>query len=149
MARLFSLADAGSVDDPEHGRFEPGPDGAFDFPDPLSDRLHRLRHRGRPAWETELERSDRRHGEELDRKRDPAMLYDAVGEFSGALKQFAGLAGAGASPDAAARIAELERQLAEALAASGSNDTDGGDGETAAEPQAKTPARGKSPAKQS
>jgi hypothetical protein len=110
MARLFSLADAGAVDDPEFGHYEPEGDGSFDFPDELSGRLHRLRHRGRPAWETEMERMDRRHGEDLARRRDPAMLYDAVGEFSGALKQFA----SAATPvDAAAEIAELKRQIAE------------------------------------
>jgi hypothetical protein len=114
MARLFSLANAGAVDDPEFGHYEPGDDGSFDFPDELSDRMHRLRHRGRPAWETETERVDRMHGEDLDRRRDPAMLYDAVGEFSGALKQFASGV---VSPDAAAEIADLKRQLAELKAA--------------------------------
>jgi hypothetical protein len=114
MARLFSLADAGAVDDPEFGHFEPGADGSFDFPDELSDKLHRLHHRRRPAWETETERLDRMHGEDLSRRRDPAALYDAVGEFSGALKQFATAA---VPPDAAAEIAELRRQLAELRAA--------------------------------
>lgn len=110
MARLYSLADAGAVDDPEFGHFEPGDDGSFDFPDELSDQLHRLHHRRRPAWETETERMDRLHGEDLARRRDPAMLYDAVGEFTGALKQFTGSAGAAA---AAPAIADLKRQLAE------------------------------------
>jgi hypothetical protein len=132
MARLFSLADAGAVDDPEFGHFEPGDDGSFDFPDELSDRLHRLHHRGRPAWENEEERRERCHGEDLARRRDPAMLYDAVGEFSGALKQFAGMSGAVIPADAAAEIADLKRQLAELR---GDAVPDAGD---TAEPVAKT-----------
>jgi hypothetical protein len=131
MARLFSLADAGAVDDPEFGHFGPGADGSFDFPDELSDRLHRLQHRRRPAWETEIERRERLHGEDLARKRDPAMLYDAVGEFSGALRQFTSTV---VPPDAAAEIADLKRQLAE-LRGAGSNAV-----------PAKTPARPKAAA---
>lgn len=112
MARLYSRMNAGAIDDPEYGHFEPDPGhGGFDLPDELSDRISGFHHRGKPAWETGEQRSDRLHGEDLDRRRDPAMLYDAVGEFSGALRQIAGLS-SGASA-AAEEIAELKRELAE------------------------------------
>src|SRR5580698_6241400 len=81
MARLFSRMNAGAVDDPQYGHFVPDPaHGGFDLPDELSDRLAGFCHRGKPAWETEEQRGERLHGEDLDRRRDPAMLYDAVGE---------------------------------------------------------------------
>jgi hypothetical protein len=112
MARLHSRMNAGAIDDPQYGHFEPDPaHGGFDLPDELSDRLAGFHHRGKPAWETEEQRGERLHGEDLDRRRDPAMLYDAVGEFSGALRQIAGLS-SGASA-AAEEIAELKRQIAE------------------------------------
>jgi hypothetical protein len=111
MARLFSLAAAGAVDDPEHGHFDRDPDhGGFDFPDDLSDRLHRLRHRGRPAWETETERSERLHGDEEARSRDPKTLYSAVAEIAALAK---GMHAASVPPEVAAEIADLKRQLAE------------------------------------
>jgi hypothetical protein len=116
MARLYSRMNAGAIDDPQYGHFEPDPaHGGFDLPDELSDRLAGFCHRGKPAWETGEQRSERLHGEDLDRRRDPAMLYDAVGEFSGALRQIAGLS-SGTSA-AAEEIADLKRQLAELKAA--------------------------------
>lgn len=81
MARLFSLMSAGAVDDPEYGHFDADGDGAFDFPDELSDRLHGVHHRRRRAWETQEERDTRLHGDEQARRRDPESLYSAVAEL--------------------------------------------------------------------
>lgn len=115
MALLFPLKPAGAVDDPEFGHFDADTEhGGFEFPDELSDRLHGIHYRGKPAWETEMERAERLHETDLARRRDPAMLYDAMGEFSGALKQLTGQQG---SPDQASEIADLKRQLAELQAA--------------------------------
>ena len=113
MALLYSL-ERGRRRRPGVRPLRGRPDGGFDFPDEMSDRLHRAHHRGRKAWETEIERDERLHGEDLARRRDPATLYDAVGEFSANLRQFAGM-----SPGAAAaeEIADLKRQLAELKAA--------------------------------
>jgi hypothetical protein len=113
MARLYSRMNAGAVDDPVHGHFEPDPDhGGFEFPDELSDMLGGFCHRGRPVWETEEDRSERLHDEDLARRRDPAMLYDAVGNFSGALQQLR----AGPSPEVEALTAQV-KALTERLAA--------------------------------
>ena len=113
MARLYSRMNAGAVDDPEYGHFEPDPEhGGFEFPDELSDRLGGFCHRGKPAWETEEVRSERMHDENLARRRDPAMLYDAVGDFSGALKQLR----AGPGPEVEALTAQV-KALTERLAA--------------------------------
>lgn len=105
MALLFSLTDATAQDDPEYGRIEAGPGGGFDFPDELSDILHRVHHRGRKAWETQTERQARLHGEDLARRRDPAALYDAVGEFTAAMKAAAAPA---VNPDVAALLAQVQ-----------------------------------------
>lgn len=112
MARLFSLMNAGAVDDPVYGHFEPDPDhGGFDFPDELSDQLHSTHHRRKPAWETEVERGERLHGEEHARRRDPETLYNAVADIANITKQLAGLRldGAQGAPDAG--VTELSEQV--------------------------------------
>jgi hypothetical protein len=76
--RLYTRTGATALDDPEYGHFEASPDGGFDFPDDLSDRLHRFHVRGRPSWETDVERQHRLMAEEMERRRDPATLMDAV-----------------------------------------------------------------------
>lgn len=92
--RLYSLANAGAVDDPAYGHFEPDPGhGGFEFPDELSDRLHSTHYRRKPVWETEIERDERLHGEESARRRDPETLYNAVADIAGLTRQFAGLRG--------------------------------------------------------
>ena len=58
--------------------YVPGPDGAFPFPDHVSDVLGRFAVRGQKLWETGIERQRRVMSEEMDRRRDPAELYDAV-----------------------------------------------------------------------
>lgn len=95
--RLYSRTSAGAIDDPAYGHFEPDPDhGGFDLPDELSDQLHSVHLRKKPAWETEEERNERLHGEESARRRDPETLYTAVAEIAGITKQLAGLQLAGA-----------------------------------------------------
>jgi hypothetical protein len=81
--RLYSRANAGVVC---HGgqTYTPGDSGGFDFPDDVSDVLHRFAVRGQKLWETDIERQQRILGEELDRRRDPASLYDAVAKITAA-----------------------------------------------------------------
>ncbi|RPE39749.1 hypothetical protein EDD90_2766 [Streptomyces sp. Ag109_O5-1] len=76
--RLYSRTGATVLDDAEYGRFEPDKTGAFDFPDDVSDRLVGFHFRGRPMWETDVERQQRLIGEELERRKDPATLLSAV-----------------------------------------------------------------------
>jgi hypothetical protein len=86
--RLYSRTNAGAIDDPVYGHFEPGKEhGGFDLPDELADRLHSFHQRKRPLWETEIERDERLHGEESARQRDPQTLYTAVAELLGIAKQ--------------------------------------------------------------
>lgn len=75
--RLYSRTGATSV---HHGGqlYEPGDSGGFDFPDEVSDVLHPFAVRGQRLWESDIERQHRILGEELDRRRDPASLYEAV-----------------------------------------------------------------------
>lgn len=119
--RLFSLNNAGAVDDPVYGHFVPDPDhGGFDLPDELSDQLHSFHHRKKPAWETETERDERLHGEESARRRDPENLYNAVGEIANIAKQLAALqlGGAGApKADVAKLTGEVESLKAQLKAA--------------------------------
>jgi hypothetical protein len=67
----------------QHGGVTYGPadDGGFDFPDPVSDQLHSFAVKGERLWETGIERQRRILGEELDRRRDPASLYEAVAKL--------------------------------------------------------------------
>lgn len=98
---LFSKANAAAVDDPEYGHFEAGPEtGAFDFPDDLAERLHRVYIRGKKAWETETEREERLHSAESARRRDPETLYAAVADIANVTKQLAGLQLAASTPQA-------------------------------------------------
>lgn len=76
--RLYSRTGATALDDPEYGHFDADDQGAFDFPDDLSDRLHRFHTAGKPAWETDVERQARLIQEEMERRRDPATLMAAV-----------------------------------------------------------------------
>jgi hypothetical protein len=76
--RLYTRTGATALDDPEYGHFDAAKDGGFDFPDDLSDRLHSFHSRGKPMWETDIERESRLMAEEMERRRDPATLMDAV-----------------------------------------------------------------------
>lgn len=75
--RLYSLTGAAAIDAPE-GHFEPGEDGAFDLPSELSARLHGVAVGGKRQWETDVERQNRLVAEEMERRKDPATLLDAV-----------------------------------------------------------------------
>jgi hypothetical protein len=100
MVRLYSRMNAGAIDDPVFGHFEPGKDhGGFDLPDELSDQLHSIHVRKKPAWETEEERDERLHGEETARRRDPETLYAAVADIANIAKE---LTAAKAAPPAPA-----------------------------------------------
>lgn len=76
--RLYSRTGATALDHPVHGHFEPGPDGGFDFPNPLSDELHSFAVGGQRLWETEIERQHRLISEERARRQDPESLLSAV-----------------------------------------------------------------------
>jgi hypothetical protein len=76
--RLYTRTGATALDDPEYGHFDGDENGAFDFPDDLSDALHRFHANGRPMWETDVERQQRLISEEMERRKDPATLLDAV-----------------------------------------------------------------------
>jgi hypothetical protein len=115
--RLFSLTNAGAIDDPVYGHFEPDPGhGGFDLPDELSDHLHGVHVRKKPMWEDETGRNERLHGEESARRRDPETLYNAVADIASITKQLAGLRIDGAQDDAKAEVARLTRET-EALRA--------------------------------
>ncbi|MDX3672715.1 hypothetical protein [Streptomyces europaeiscabiei] len=76
--RLYSRTGVTALDDPEFGTFHANEDGGFDFPDEVSDRLHGFHLHGQPMWETDVERQRRLVTEELERRKDPATLLNAV-----------------------------------------------------------------------
>jgi hypothetical protein len=114
--RLYSRIGAGAVDDPVHGHFEPDENGAFPFPDELSDRLRAFHHRREAMWETEDELSQRLNGAELARRRDPETLFSVVASIADAMKQLSSnQAGAVPGPDVtdlAAQVKALTAQIA-------------------------------------
>lgn len=114
--RLYPLgATQAVIDHPQWGRFEPGEHGGFDLPDDLSDELHSFCQRGKRIWETELERSERLHGEETERRRDPQTLYGAVAELLGLAKK-AGEAQAAETPATQPETPEPPKGRAKAAA---------------------------------
>lgn len=84
--RLYTRTGATALDDPEYGHFDADDAGGFDFPNELSDRLHGFAANGRPMWETDVERQQRLIAEELERRKDPATLLDAVQQILNAAK---------------------------------------------------------------
>lgn len=78
--RLYSRTGA-SFTQHEGVRYEAAPDGGFGFPDHVSDVLHRFAVNGERMWESDIERQRRVLGEEMDRRRDPASLYEAVAKL--------------------------------------------------------------------
>lgn len=76
--RLYSRTGQTVLNDPEYGTFEVDSNGGFEFPEDLGERVHAFHVGGKPAWETDVERQRRLAQEELDRRRDPATLMDAV-----------------------------------------------------------------------
>lgn len=79
--RLYTRTGASALTT-EHGQFEADEDGGFNFPDEVSDQLHRFHVKGKPAWETDIERQHRRASEELERRRDPATLQALVEQLT-------------------------------------------------------------------
>lgn len=149
--RMYSRTNATAVDDPVFGHFAVDPDhGGFDLPDELADRLHSFHHRKKPAWETEIEREERLHGEDSARRRDPQTLYNAVEGIGALLERLAAVlpaaAPAAADNDVAALTAEVEAlraQLAEAQAQTPDSGAEGGGTEAAgkkAAPRTRKPA---------
>ncbi len=71
---------AGTTTHVDHGgvRYEPQPDGGFDFPPDLTGLLHSAHANKQPLWETSIERQRRLIQEEAARRADPATLLDAV-----------------------------------------------------------------------
>jgi hypothetical protein len=85
--RLYTRTGATALTDPETGVvYEADEQGGFNFPDDLSDKLHRFAVRGQPMWETDIERQRRVMNEELERRKDPATLLTAVEQILNAAK---------------------------------------------------------------
>lgn len=103
--RLYTRTGAAVLDHPEFGHFEVGEDGAFSFPNALSDQLHGFAIRGEPLWETDIERQHRIAAEELRRMRDPATLYEAVAKIVAAAQGAPAPAPAPSAKPAAKRAA--------------------------------------------
>jgi hypothetical protein len=80
--RLYSLMGASEINDPQFGQFKVGPNGEFELPGPLSDRLHSFHSQGRRAWEDDAERQLRLASAELERLRDPATLAATMREMA-------------------------------------------------------------------
>lgn len=76
--RLYTRTGATALNDPEFGPFEADEQGSFLLPDELAERLRRFHVAGKPAWETDVERQRRLIQEELERRKDPATLLNAV-----------------------------------------------------------------------
>lgn len=150
--RLYSRIGAGAVDDPVHGHFEPDENGAFPFPDELSDRLRSFHHRREAMWETEDELSQRLNGAELARRRDPETLFSVVASIADAMKQLSSNQAGAPNPDVAALASQVEALTAQLAATQAQSAPPAeGDGEPAApadpEPAAKPArARGKAAA---
>lgn len=72
--RLYSRAGAVALDDPDFGHYDADDQGGFDFPEDLSDRLHRFHAAGRPLWESEAEKHQRLIAEDRVRSQDPGVM---------------------------------------------------------------------------
>jgi hypothetical protein len=110
MALLYSLIGATGHEEPGWQYYKPDPeqDGAFAFPDDVSDRLHKFGARGKKLWETSEEHRARLHEADSARAADPRSLYAAVQEIADLAKTLAGLREAPApAPVPAADPAEL------------------------------------------
>lgn len=86
--RLYPRGDATSVQHDDHGSFDVDPDtGSIEVPDELGSSLQALHIDGEPAFETETERDKRLKIADLDRRRDPASLYDAFADLASRSRQ--------------------------------------------------------------
>lgn len=85
--RLYSRTGAAAITNPVTGVVhEPGPDGGFDLPDDFARAQLSFHVNGGPLWETQAGRSSRLVAEELERRKDPATLLDAVNQLVAAAK---------------------------------------------------------------
>lgn len=77
--RLYTRTGATALTDPATGKvYEADEQGGFDFPDEVSDQIHKFAVRGKPQWENDIERQRRLLAEEAERRRDPATLLSTV-----------------------------------------------------------------------
>lgn len=76
--RLYTRTGATALNDPEFGHFEADEQGGFDLPEDLALRLHSFHVNKQPMWETDIERQHRTKSEDLERRKDPSTLLDAV-----------------------------------------------------------------------
>lgn len=70
--RLYPLDGTQAITDGGES-YEAGRDGGFDLPEEFGTRLNRF-----PNWENDIERQERLMAEEMDRRRDPKTLLEAV-----------------------------------------------------------------------
>lgn len=123
--RLYTRTGATALDHPVFGHFDADADGGFDFPNELSDQLHGFAIGGRPLWETDIERQNRLGREELERRRDPASLYEAVAQLMSAAQS--------------ASTASVVKQEAPAQDSAADSDVEGAADEAPAEKAARAP----------
>lgn len=100
--RLYSRTGATSVTHEGH-TYEPDENGAFDFPEALGQQQHSFHVGGQPLWEDEIERQRRLMNEELERRKDPATLLDAVNKLVAAASEASATTGQEDKPKAAPR----------------------------------------------
>lgn len=82
--RLYTRTGATSVTDPaDEAIYEVDENGSLEVPDELGEHLHGMHVKGKPAFENDEERKKRLGLEDLDRRRDPAVLYDLLSDAFG------------------------------------------------------------------
>ena len=89
--RLYSTpvtAGSATVGNDDHGHYDVDGAGFVEVPDELGGFLNGLHIDGQRAWETEAQHSDRLAAEDLERRRDPAAIYDLFNEKLGSLAGF-------------------------------------------------------------
>lgn len=111
--RLYTRTGATALTDPATGIvYEADEHGGFDFPDDLSDQLHRFAVRGKPMWESDVEQQNRLGREEMARRRDPASLYDAVAQLMSAAQSVQAVSVAPADAEVTAPVVKQPRKRA-------------------------------------
>jgi len=102
MVRLYSRTGATSVVH-EGVAYHPAEDGGFDFPEHVGHELHGFHAGKSPLWETGPERQNRQIAEELERRKDPVTLLDAVNQLVAAAQATAAVPQPAATPARAQR----------------------------------------------
>jgi len=93
-------------------QYGPGPDGGFELPDALAADQLGFASAGKPLWETAQQRRERLIAEELERRKDPATLLEAVEQLVKAAQASAPAPAAGPPAKAAARPAAAKTAAA-------------------------------------